>query len=273
VGLQAGNTGGIDIINVRAFNGSYWGDWRKFTVNIVAQRPVVSAQTANQTWQEREPVNFLLAANTFTDPQNDALSYKASLSNGAALPSWLQFNAETQTFWGMVPNNVADLNIRVSATNTSKLTASETFAVRTPAPTPPIVANQTATQRCATSEVNFTLAADTFTHPSGGTLAYAATLPNGAPLPSWLSFNAATETFTGIMPTGTLAMAITVTATATNSLSASETFVVAMARVADQFSQAIAGTTSLSGANSSATTLTFAPAPQDQTMNLAPPAH
>ena len=76
--LQAGNIGGIDTIAVRAFNGSYWGDWRKFTVDIVTQGPVVSAQTASQTWQEGQPVNFTLAANTFTDPQNEALTYKAS---------------------------------------------------------------------------------------------------------------------------------------------------------------------------------------------------
>jgi Putative Ig domain len=103
------------------------------------------------------------------------------------------------------------------------------------------VTNQTATQCCATCEVNFTLATNTFTDPCGGTLAYAATLSNGAPLPSWLTFNAATETFTGTMPTGTMALAISVTATNKNSLSASETFVAAIAQVANQFGQAMAG--------------------------------
>ena len=138
---------------------------------------------------------------------------------------------------------------------------------------PPIVTNQTATQCCATCEVNFTLATNTFTDPCGGTLAYAATLSNGAPLPSWLTFNAATETFTGTMPTGALALAISVTATNKNSLSASETFVAAIAQVANQFGQAMAGTTSLSGASSSVSTLTFAPSPPDHTLNLAPPGH
>jgi hypothetical protein len=58
--------------------------------------------------------------------------------------------------------------------------------------------------------MNFTLAADTFTDPNGGTLAYTATLSNGAPLPSWLSFDGATETFSGLMPEGTKALAISV---------------------------------------------------------------
>ena len=112
-----------------------------------------------------------------------------------------------QTFIGMVPNNADGFSIVVSATNASGLTTSETFAVQTPAPSPPMVTNQTGTQCCGAGEVNFTLAADTFTDPSGGTLAYAATLSNGAPLPSWLNFDPTTETFCGLMPDGTKALA------------------------------------------------------------------
>jgi hypothetical protein len=107
----------------------------------------------------------------------------------------------------MVPNNADGFSIVVSATNASGLTTSETFAVQTPAPSPPMVTNQTGTQCCGAGEVNFTLAADTFTDPSGGTLAYAATLSNGAPLPSWLNFDPTTETFCGLMPDGTKALA------------------------------------------------------------------
>ena len=101
----------------------------------------------------------------------------------------------------MVPNNADGSSIVVSATNASGLTTSETFAVQTPAPSPPMVTNQTGTQCCGAGEVNFTLAADTFTDPSGGTLAYAATLPDG-----------------------TKALAINVTAINEHSLSSSETF-------------------------------------------------
>jgi hypothetical protein len=271
--LQAGNSAGTDTIAVRAFNGSYWGDWRKFTVNLVAQGPVVSAATPTQTWQEGEAVNFTLASNTFTDPQGQTLTYRANLSNGAALPPWLQFDASTLTFSGTVPNNAAGLSIVVSATNTSRLTTSETFAVQTPPPAPPTVTNQTGTQCCADGEVNFTLASDTFSDPSGGTLAYAATLSNGAPLPSWLNFDPTTETLSGLMPDGTKALAINVTATNRHSLSTSETFVLSITQAASQFGQAIAGTTSLSGASSSASSLTFAASPQDQTTNVTPPEH
>ena len=64
---------------------------------------------------------------------------------------------------------------------------------------PPVVANaipdQTTMEDAAFS---FTVPADTFTDPDkGDTLTYSATLSDGTALPSWLSFNAATMTFSG----------------------------------------------------------------------------
>lgn len=171
----------------------------------------------------------------------------------------------------MVPNNADGFSIVVSATNASGLTTSETFAVQTPAPSPPMVTNQTGTQCCGAGEVNFTLAADTFTDPSGGTLAYAATLSNEAPLPSWLNFDPTTETFCGLMPDGTKALAINVTAINEHSLSSSETFVLSITQAASQFGQAIAGMTS--GTSSNVGSLTLTPSPQDHSSNLVMPAH
>jgi Putative Ig domain len=94
---------------------------------------------------------------------------------------------------------------------------------------------------------------------------------NGAPLPSWLHFDPTIEAFTGLMPNGTQAVAINVTATNKSSLSASETFVLSIAQSANQFGQAIAGTTA--GANGSEGALTFLPSPQDHFTHLAMPAH
>jgi hypothetical protein len=102
-------------------------------------------------------------------------------------------------------------------------------------------------------------------------LAYAATLSNGAPLPSWLNFDAATETFSGLMPDGTKALAINVIATDKHLLSASETFVLSITQAASQFGQAIAGMTS--GTSSSTGSLTFTPTPQNHSTNLVTPAH
>ena len=165
--------------------------------------PTVTDQTATQTWTPGQAVNFTLAANTFTDPQGEAMTYTAMQYNPstgatAALPSWLVFNGTTDTFNGTVPSGATGLTIEVTATDTGGASVSETFAVLTPAPAAPTVTDQTATQTWTLGQaVHLTLAANTFTDPQGEAMTYAATQSNGAALPSWLHFNGTTDTFTG----------------------------------------------------------------------------
>ena len=197
-----------------------------FAVKTPASAPIVASQTPTQTWKLDQNVNFTLAANTFSDPQGEALTYTATRANGAPLPSWLSFNAANQTFSGTVPNRAAGLRIKVRAKDTSGLSRSETFAVQTPA-SAPIVASQTPTQTWKLDQnINFTLAANTFGDPQGEALTFTATLANGAPLPSWLTFNAAKKDFRGTVPNSTTGLSIKVTAKDTSGLSTSETFAV-----------------------------------------------
>jgi Putative Ig domain len=95
--------------------------------NVVA--PFLMAQTAAQSWKLGQAVSFALPAGTFVDPQNSTMTYTATLSSGAALPSWLSFNSKTGLFSGTVPNTAAGLSLKVTATDTSGLSASDTFAV------------------------------------------------------------------------------------------------------------------------------------------------
>lgn len=209
--------------------------------------PTVTAQTAAQTWNQNQTFSLTLAANTFTDPQNETMTYKATLSSGAALPSWLKFNASTLTFSGTVPAKTSGLSIKVTATDTSGLSTSETFTVATPA-FAPTVTNQTAAQTWQENKaVSFKLAANTFTDPQGEALTYKATLASGAALPSWLKFNATTETFTGTAPKTASTLSIKVTATDTSGLSASETFNVSVAATTAQLVSASASLVSGAG--------------------------
>jgi VCBS repeat-containing protein len=60
--------------------------------------------------------------------------------------------------------------------------------------------------------VSYQVPADTFSDPENDPLAYAATLANGDPLPSWLSFDPDTRTFSGMPPlnfNGTIALLVT----------------------------------------------------------------
>ena len=89
----------------------------------------MTAQTQNQTWTKGQTLNFKLAANNFTDPQQQTMTYTATLANGAALPTWLHFKATTDTFTGTVPTSASSFSIKVTATDAGGLSASETFSV------------------------------------------------------------------------------------------------------------------------------------------------
>jgi len=181
--------------------------------------PKVAAQTATQTWESGQAVTFTLAANTFTGTQGQSLTYTATQADGSSLPSWLRFNSATDTFTGTAPNTANGLSIKVTATDTSGLSSSETFAVVTPAP--------------------ITRAAHTFTNPKGEMLSHAATQANGSALPSSLTVNATTRSLTGTAPNTATALGIKAAATDTSSLSASETLHITASAAA--LTHAIAG--------------------------------
>ena len=80
-----------------------------------------------------------------------------------------------------VISNVATVSLVVSAVNDAPTVAT-------------IIADQSATEAEA---FNFTFAGNTFDDIDGDTLTYSATLADGSALPSWLSFDAQTRTFSG----------------------------------------------------------------------------
>lgn len=230
--------------------------------------PVVTAPTATQTWKLGQAVSFTLASNTFTDPQGEALTYSATLSNGAALPSWLTFSAATGKFSGAVPNTATGLSIKVTATDAGGVSASEIFSVLTPASAPTVTA-QTAAQTLKTGQTfNFALASNTFTDPQGEKLTFSATQSSGAALPTWLKFNSTSDSFSGTAPTTASSLTLKVTATDSSGLSVSETFGLSVSTAAALMTQAIASTV---GGSSSSSTLTHSTASSPTT--LASPLH
>src|SRR5262249_1784165 len=83
------------------------------------------------------------------------------------------------------------------------------------------IADQNATQGSA---FNFQFLANTFSDVDGDALAYTATKDDGSALPGWLTFTAATRTFTGTPGSGDVGtLAVKVTAS-DGSLAASDTF-------------------------------------------------
>jgi len=101
--------------------------------------PVLASQTSNQNAAAGSAFSLTLAAGTFTDVDvGDTMTYTATLADNSALPSWLSFNASTRTFSGTpAAANAGTLNIKVTATDSGTLSASENFnlAVAASAPT------------------------------------------------------------------------------------------------------------------------------------------
>ncbi|MDH4583800.1 tandem-95 repeat protein, partial [Pseudomonas sp. BN415] len=93
--------------------------------------PVVSTPLADQAASEDAVFSFTVPAGTFSDPNvGDGLTYSASLADGNPLPGWLSFNAATRTFSGTPGNaEVGSLSIRVTATDSGNLSASDVFTL------------------------------------------------------------------------------------------------------------------------------------------------
>ncbi|AOR63733.1 putative Ig domain-containing protein [Pectobacterium wasabiae] len=169
------------------------------TVTNVNDAPVVSATIPAQSVAQDSALSYTVPAGTFTDPDGDTLTFTATLANGTALPSWLTFNAATRTFSGIPANgDVGSLSIKVTA-NDGNASVSTTFSLTvTNVNDAPEVGTPIPPQTVAQDGgFNFTMPAGTFSDPDGDTLTLSATLADGSPLPSWLSFNPATGTFTG----------------------------------------------------------------------------
>ncbi|MFP8967715.1 DUF4347 domain-containing protein, partial [Pokkaliibacter sp. CJK22405] len=155
------------------------------TVTAVNDAPT-SIGISNQTATEDAAFSYTVPTNTFSDVDvGDTLTYSATLAGGGALPSWLSFDAATQTFSGTPTNaNVGAISVMVTATDGSNASVSSTFTLTVgntnDAPTSTGISNQTATEDTAFS---FTVPTNTFSDVDvGDTLTYSATLAGGGAL-------------------------------------------------------------------------------------------
>ena len=235
ISFTAGSAAASDTIEVRAFNGSYWGDWTALSVSVTGAPPppappVLAHQTVNQTWVAGQSVTLNLSS-VFTDPANQHLTLSVTLANGGALPSTLHFNATTDILSGTAPITPETLGLKVTATDPNNLSTSEVFQA-TINPAPPRVLSPTASQTWRDgSTVSFTLPGNTFSDPLQ-TLHLAAAQISGANASSWLHFNPTTATLSGIVPTNaTGPIGLAITGTDTVGQSASDVFFVQLARV------------------------------------------
>lgn len=91
--------------------------------------PMIVGGVEDQTAAEGAMFYFTLPRATFSDIDlNDRLAFSATLSDGSALPNWLNFDAATLTFSGIPENaDVGNVGVRVTVTDDAGATVSLSF--------------------------------------------------------------------------------------------------------------------------------------------------
>jgi Ca2+-binding RTX toxin-like protein len=157
-------------------------------------RPPSAGLIADQQATEDQPWSFRLPDGAFTDPDaGDVLAYSVRTNTGAAMPSWLHFDAVTRTFSGTPSNgDVGAVAIEVTAVDAAGASASGGFAISVvnvnDPPTPAaLLERQAATETLAFA---ITVPDGLFTDiDAGDSLTLRMTQADGQPLPGWLSFD------------------------------------------------------------------------------------
>jgi Ca2+-binding RTX toxin-like protein len=127
-GTPPANFHGILDIEVFASDGLLAAsDVFRLTVSPVNDGPVLLTPLGDMSSNEDTPLSFTVPAGTFSDLDGDTLVLSASLSDGAALPSWLGF--ANATFSGTPPADFHGvLSIRVTASDGTD-SASDVFTL------------------------------------------------------------------------------------------------------------------------------------------------
>ncbi|MCL2021453.1 MAG: putative Ig domain-containing protein [Betaproteobacteria bacterium] len=190
--------------------------------------PTVTGTISAITGQENMALSFILPPDLFTDPDGDVLSLSATLADGSPLPTWLTFDPVTGAFSGTPEaGSAGELTIRLTATDPGGLAASlnVTLGIQPPLPinhAPEVNGTLDAWEGRENLAFAFVLPQDLFTDPDGDVLSLSATLADGSPLPTWLTFDPITGAFSGTPEAGSAGeLSIKLTATDPGGLAAS----------------------------------------------------
>jgi VCBS repeat-containing protein len=80
--------------------------------------PTLVAPLSDQQVNFNKDFSWQLPQDSFADPDaGDSLGYGATLADGSLLPTWLSFDAATQTFSGRAPKQTGTVEVKVTATD------------------------------------------------------------------------------------------------------------------------------------------------------------
>lgn len=178
-----------------------------FNINVLETNdaPVVITPVVDHTILEDAPY-ALFFRGAFTDPDGDPnlgiVRYQATLADGSPLPVWLTLDERNGVLRGAPSNaDVGALDIALTAIDEFGLAASDTFrlTIENTNDAPTVVGAIVDQSANTNASYTFVVPTTVFTDDDAGdSMVYSATLANGEPLPTWLTFNSSTRTFSGI---------------------------------------------------------------------------
>ena len=168
----------------------------------VNDAPELVSEMSDQQVNEDANYSFAVPSATFTDIDvDDALSLTATLGDGSALPSWLTFDPASNSFIGTPRNNeVGMYEIKVTATDNSGAFVSDVYSLEVvnTNDAPEVVSGISDQQVNEDANYSFAVPSATFTDIDvDDALSLTATLGDGSALPSWLTFDPASNSFIG----------------------------------------------------------------------------
>ncbi|WP_282445652.1 putative Ig domain-containing protein [Massilia antarctica] len=250
-------------------------DTFKMTVAVPNVAPTVRWGAGDFTLKEGSVFYQRLPVFEDANP-GDVLSIAVTSADGSALPSWIERDLPQEGIKGSTGyDSAGTYGIRVTATDKGGLSVSSSFKlIVTDVNRAPVLA-KALPDADASAGTAFALAIPgaTFADPDqGDALALTATLANGAALPQWLHFDAASATFSGTPDhADSGAIEVRVIATDSGALMAADSFRLAVAdvNVAPTVSSVSAGVNLAEGASFSAAAPTFQDANPGDALTIA----
>jgi VCBS repeat-containing protein len=200
--------------------------------------PEVANPIDDQLVLEDAAFSLRLPDDLFIDADGDDVLTRVTVSGYTTLPAWLQYDAATRTLFGTPDNDdVGEFDVIVQGMDTLGASSLHSFhvTVQNTNDAPEVGTPLPDLRALEDSAFSFTLPADSFRGVDvGDALTYTAAQANGDPLPTWLTFDAQTGTFSGTPANSDVGeLRLAVTATDLAGASASQVFALGVTNTND----------------------------------------